>query len=83
MSPDAVVEEALKSIREFEEVFEEGTLEENKELVSLMVERVDVDPVGNTARCYIRKFPAPSLLDTGNLLQVVAGAGFEPATFGL
>jgi len=36
--------------------------------VSLMVERVDVDPVGKTARCYIREFPAPSLLDTGNLL---------------
>jgi hypothetical protein len=68
MSPDAVVAEALKSIREFEGVFEEGTLAEKKELVSLMVERVDVDPVGKTARCYIREFPAPSLLDTGNLL---------------
>ncbi len=64
MSPDTVVEEALKSIRELEGVFEEGTLEEKKELVSLMVERVDVDPVGKTARCYIRKFPAPSLLST-------------------
>jgi len=50
---------------------------------SLMVEKVDVDPVGRVARCYIRKFPAPSCLDTGNLLRMVAGAGFEPATFGL
>ncbi len=78
-----VVEEALQSIREFEEVFDEGTLEEQKELVALMVERVDVDPVGKIARCRIRKFPAPTCVDTGNLLRVVAGAGFEPATFGL
>jgi site-specific DNA recombinase len=81
-SIDALADEALESIRGFE-AFEEGTLEEQKELVSLMVERVDVDPVGRIARVYIRKFPAPSLLGTGNLLQVVAGAGFEPATFGL
>jgi len=80
---DALVEEALRSIREFDEVFAEGTLEEQKELLALMVERVDVDPVGRTARAYIRKIPAPSLLGAGNLLQVVAGAGFEPATFGL
>lgn len=80
---DALVDEALEIVRGFKEAFAEGTLEEQKELVSLMVEKVDVDPVGKTARCYIRKFPAPSLLGTGNLLQVVAGAGFEPATFGL
>jgi hypothetical protein len=59
--------------------FTEG--EEQKELVSLIVEKVGVDPVGRN--CYIRKFPAPSCLGTGNLLRVVAGAGFEPATFGL
>ena len=80
---DALVDEALEIVRGFKEAFAEGTLEEQKELVSLMVEKVDVDPVGRTARVYMRKFPAPSFLGTGNLLQVVAGAGFEPATFGL
>jgi site-specific DNA recombinase len=64
---DAMVEDALKSVRQFEEIFAEGTLEEQKELFALMAEKVDVDPVGRIARCYIRKFPAPSCLGTGNL----------------
>lgn len=82
-SIDALVDEALESIRGLSELLAEGSLEEKKELVALMVEKVDVDPVGRTARVYMRKFPAPSCLGTGNLLQVVAGAGFEPATCGL
>jgi DNA invertase Pin-like site-specific DNA recombinase len=82
-SLEALVDDALQIIRGLDEAIAEGTLEEKKELVALMVEKVDVDPVGRTARCYIRKFPAPSSLDTGNLLKMVAGAGFEPATFGL
>jgi hypothetical protein len=71
------VGEALEIMRGFKEAFAEGTLEEQKELVSLMVERIDVDPVGRTAHCHIRKFPAPSCLGTGNLLQVVAGVRDE------
>jgi DNA invertase Pin-like site-specific DNA recombinase len=76
-SIDALVDEAMEGIKAFKEDFADGTLEEQKELVSLMVEKVDVDPVGRIARCYIRRFPAPSCLGTGNLLQVVAGAGVE------
>jgi len=50
---------------------------------SLMVEKVDVDLVGRIVRCYIRKFPAPSDLDAGKLsFGFLAGAGFEPATYG-
>ncbi|MEE9270121.1 MAG: hypothetical protein V3V49_07655, partial [Candidatus Krumholzibacteria bacterium] len=80
---DAFVRDAIECIRGFDEVFAEGTREERKELVSLFVEKIEVNPKERIARVRIRKFPAPNSLDTGNLLVLVAGAGFEPATFGL
>ena len=51
-SIDALVDEALQTIRGLKEAFAEGSLGEQKELVSLMVEKIDVDPVGKTARAY-------------------------------
>jgi hypothetical protein len=80
---DLVIQNAIESIRRFDEVFEEGTREEQKEFVSHFVERIEVDSKEGRAKVRIRRFPASSSLDTGNLLVLVAGAGFEPATFGL
>jgi hypothetical protein len=75
---DGLVAQVLAMVREFDAVFAEGSLEEQKELVSLMVEKVDVDPVGLTARAYIRRFPAPSGLDAGKLsFKLVAGVRDE------
>jgi hypothetical protein len=74
---DVLIEGSMASMREFDGIFAEGSLEEQKELMSVMVEKVDVDPVGRTARCYIRKFPAPSCLDTGNRSRLVAGVRDE------
>ena len=80
---DGFVRDAIECIRGFDKVFAEGTCEERKEFVSLFVERIEVNPKERIARVSMRKFPAPRSLDAGNLLVLVAGAGFEPATFGL
>ncbi|MCH7548970.1 MAG: recombinase zinc beta ribbon domain-containing protein [Candidatus Krumholzibacteriota bacterium] len=80
----ALAEEIVESIRQFDEVFAEGTRQEQKEFVNLFIERIDVDAEKSKATVRIRKFPAPQTLGAGNnLLVLVAGAGFEPATFGL
>jgi hypothetical protein len=74
----------VELIREFDAVFATGTIEEQKEFIGLFVEGIEVDPKKRKARVKIRRFPAPMALDAENLsFHVVAGAGLEPATFGL
>ena len=80
----AVVDRIVGCLRDFQAVFEEGTPEEKKEFIRLFVEGIELDAEKRVAVCRIKKFPAPSGLDAGKLsLKMVAGAGFEPATFGL
>ncbi|MEE9271213.1 MAG: recombinase family protein [Candidatus Krumholzibacteria bacterium] len=75
---DSLAEEVIECIQQFDEVFEEGTIQEQKEFVSLFVEKVEVDPKERRARVHIRQFPAPSSLDTGKVsIDVVAGARCE------
>ncbi len=75
---DTLADEMLSLIREFDQVFSEGTVEEKKEFIGCFVERIDVDPKERIARVRIRKFPAPETLDAGNLsFAVVAGARCE------
>ena len=75
---DSLAEEVIECIQQFDEVFEEGTIQEQKEFVSLFVEKIEVDPKKRRARVHIRQFPAPSSLDTGKLsIDVVAGARDE------
>ena len=59
---------------QLESVIGTGTLEEKRSLMGAYVNRVDAEPAINTARF--------SLYPPG-LSQMVARAGFEPATFGL
>jgi hypothetical protein len=80
---DTIIHDAIESIRRFDEVFAEGTRQEQKEFINLFVEGIEVDLRERRARLRIKKFPAPNSIDTGNLLVLVAGAGFEPTTFGL
>ena len=62
----------------------EGTREERKEFIRLFVEGIELDTEGKKALLRIKKFPAPREFDAGKLsFGLVAGAGFEPATFGL
>ncbi len=79
-----LVDEAITSLKAFEEVFREGTLEEKKEFIRLFIDRIELDAGGRRAAVHIRRFPGPYRLDTGkSSFSMVAGAGFEPATFGL
>ncbi|MDX1440187.1 MAG: recombinase family protein [Rubricoccaceae bacterium] len=81
---DAVANDVVARMRVFPEVFEEGTIEEKKDFVRLFVDGIRVDPGKGHVTVQIRRFPAPESLDTGNAsFGMVAGAGFEPATFGL
>ncbi len=75
----------LQLIREFGPVFSEGTIEEQKEFIGCFVEGIEVDPKKRIARVRIRQFPAPATVaGTGKLsFGDIAGAGLEPATFGL
>jgi hypothetical protein len=86
MTPDidANVDQIVGCLGDFEAVFSEGTPEEQKEFIRLFVEGIELDVERKKAVCRIKKFPAPSGLDAGKLsFGLVAGAGFEPATFGL
>ena len=85
----AVVEEYLKT---FERTFEFGTKEEKRELVRLFVKKVELNPdTGDIAIRLLRRPPGimmrgkrtPARTEAGVPIGLVAGAGFEPATFGL
>jgi hypothetical protein len=55
----------------------EGTPEEKKEFIRLVVEEIKLDAEKRVAACRTKKFPAPNVLDAGNLLRVVAGVRDE------
>jgi site-specific DNA recombinase len=74
---DSIVRDVIENIRRFDELFAEGTCEEQKELVSLFVEGIEVDPKEGRARVRIKRFPASKSIDAGNLLVLVAGARSE------
>ena len=74
----------------FGEVFANGTREEKRQFARLFVKRIDVDP--ETGDILMHLFGRPPTLpakqipaseETGIRIGLVAGAGFEPATFGL
>ena len=86
--PD-VVNEYLKT---FERTFSFGSEEEKREFVRLLVKRVQLNPdTGDIAirllsrppGVMMRKRRTPVRRETGVPIGLVAGAGFEPATFGL
>ena len=81
---DALAAEIVEAMSGFEALFEEGTLEEQKEFIRLFVEKIELNAEEKRAVVHIRRFPAPASLVTGNSsFQMVAGVGFEPTTFGL
>ena len=74
----------------FAEVFAEGTNEEKRAFARLFVKRIELDP--DTGDVWMHLFAGPPLAarkaspasrETGDAIGMVAGAGFEPATFGL
>jgi site-specific DNA recombinase len=83
INPDELAEQIVTGLVGFEELLGQGTPEERKELVRAFVEKLVIDPDAGKGVLYIRQFPA-SFAETGKAsFNMVAGAGFEPATFGL
>ena len=73
-----------KEKREIEgRLFEHGTMEERKRVVRAFVEGITVDAASQSAELTMKKLPEPDLVGAGSSFVLVAGAGFEPATFGL
>ncbi len=78
LDADALADEIAGTISGFEELFEEGTLEEKKEFIRLFVESIELNAEERRAVLRIRKFPAPESLGTGkSSFEMVAGARSE------
>src|SRR5262249_40059568 len=72
---EAVVRDGMAALRDLPRMLESASLEERKEIVAAFVDHVTVLPDESIVELQLRTLP----LSVG----VVAGAGFEPATFGL
>ena len=80
--------------RRFAEVFAQGTNEEKRAFARLFVQKIQVDPGTGDVLMHLFSRPpvpvsrgghkkTPASAETGVRIGMVAGAGFEPATFGL
>ena len=78
----ALAEQIMATVKRFEDLFPYGTIEERKEFIGLFVDRIELDPDKRVGEVYMKKFPMP-VEDIGKSFGLVAGARFEPATFGL
>ncbi|MBN1435016.1 recombinase zinc beta ribbon domain-containing protein [Candidatus Fermentibacterales bacterium] len=79
-------------MQSFSEVLANGTKEERREFIRLFVKKVELDPVTGDIMITLLSRPpglrsrdtrTPASRETGVQIGLVAGAGFEPATFGL
>ncbi len=67
--------------RGFEDLAPHGTLEERKEFVGLLVDRIELDPDRRVGEVYMKKFLLPANGSGDAPFELVAGARYEPATF--
>ncbi|MBI5472616.1 MAG: recombinase zinc beta ribbon domain-containing protein [Ignavibacteriae bacterium] len=79
----------LAELLHFEQVFDQANTFEKKSWIRRFVPRITVDRSKNQIVCQIMKIPMVShslmttLLPSESSINVVAGTGLEPATFGL
>jgi hypothetical protein len=83
VAPEAVVEVILEGLANAQRLFEHGTMEDRKRVVRAFVEGLTIDGASQSGEIRMKKLPAPDVPSTGSSFDLVAGAGFEPATFGL
>jgi DNA invertase Pin-like site-specific DNA recombinase len=81
--PEAVVDAILDGLTDARRVFEHGTLEERKRVVRAFVDGMTVVGSERSGQIRMKKLPAPESLSAGSSVEMVAGVGFEPTTFGL
>ena len=81
---EAVLRGGLAALHNLPRLLESGSLEERKEFVRAFVAGVAVVPNEARLELLMHRLPATGLPRPGNsTCGMVAGAGFEPATFGL
>jgi len=84
---EAVAEAILKSLDELEQVLAQGSVAEVKALLRAYIGRIEVDAKNGKARIGFLRLPIRALstapAQKSARISMVAGAGFEPATFGL
>jgi DNA invertase Pin-like site-specific DNA recombinase len=81
---DEIVDAILASLADARRLFDHGTMEEKKRVVRAFVEGITLSGQSRTGKLRIRELPASASLGTGSCsVESLAGAGFEPATFGL
>ena len=83
IAPEAVVQVILEGLANARRLFEHGTMEERKRVIRAFVEGLPIDGASQSGEVRMKKLPAPELPNTGSSFELVAGTGFEPATFGL
>ena len=86
---DALISVLLEHMEEFDKVVAQGTVEEKRTFLRAFTNRVEIDPdrkVGRAELFALPRIQASSPVGNDALnssFQMVAGAGFEPATSGL
>ena len=81
---DAVLKQGLVALDDLPRLMASGSLEERKEFMHAFVAGITVHPDEERLDVLMRKIPAMALPQPGDSsVGMVAGAGFEPATFGL
>ena len=85
----ALAEQVLRYMADFEKVMAEGTVDEKRTFIRAFARRIALDPEAGTGRAELYALPRFTALPAGagnaanSSLIMVAGAGFEPATFRL
>ena len=83
----AASREILAGLDRLQEVLEKGSVAEVKALLRAYIGRVEYDHEANRARVGFLRLPTRALISKlapeSARISMVAGAGFEPATFGL
>ena len=73
-----LAEQMLASLAGFEELLEQGTVEERKEFVRAFVQELEIDPDRGRGVLHIRRFPKVGIMGTGERSWVlVPGARFD------
>ncbi len=80
---DEVVETMLAGLSDARRLFDQGTIEERKRVVRAFVESVKVVGSKRSGQICMRQVPSLEALGEAFSVESLAGAGFEPATFGL
>lgn len=83
VKPDDIVDAMLAGLADARRLFDQGTVEERKRVVRAFVESLTVAGTKRSGEIRLKNLPALEALTGAFSVESLAGAGFEPATFGL